>query len=180
MIHKLQKALIGLGQQLQNSPKAGFWIRVRVSIPQGMDRGQGQHPPGNEIEFLHPAAANAGLTLEGHQLFLQYSGISPGASCQRYLVLKEFGWQNLPVFQVKSCRSGVPGTEGRDAVVLLFCQSSAGSCQGCGTAVPAGLDQGSYSEVPGALCTLAGWLPALVAPQWAPALSWAHTGEGCA
>lgn len=36
MIHKLQKALIGLGQQLQNSPKAGFWIGVRVSIPQGM------------------------------------------------------------------------------------------------------------------------------------------------
>lgn len=29
--HKLQKVLIGLGQQLQSSPKAGFW--VRVSIP---------------------------------------------------------------------------------------------------------------------------------------------------
>lgn len=78
---------------------------------------------------------------------------------------------NLPVFQVKSCRSGVAGTEGRDTVVLLCCQSSAGSCQGCGAAVPA-LDQGSFPEVPGALCPLAGSLPALVAPQWAPGLSW--------
>lgn len=30
---------------------------------------------------------------------------------------------NLPVFQVKSCRSGVAGTEGRDTVVPLCCQS---------------------------------------------------------
>lgn len=63
MTPKLQKVLIGLGSSFRAAQKLGF--------------GSGSASPGNEIEFLHPAAANAGVTLEDHQLFLQYSGISP-------------------------------------------------------------------------------------------------------